>query len=133
MSLEEDLKSEVADIFRKQWSKRDGNVVPESDSLQLSNDALEIEGVVLYADISGSTNLVNQHNNHFAAEIYKTFLHCAAKVIRDESGEITAYDGDRIMAVFIGDFKNTCATRTALKVNYCVKNIVCPALKRQYP
>jgi len=34
--------------------------------------------------------------------IYKTFLHCAAKIIRSHKGVITAYDGDRIIAVYIG-------------------------------
>jgi class 3 adenylate cyclase len=53
--------------------------------------------------------------HRFAAEIYKTFLHCAAKIIRSEDGVITAYDGDRIMAVFIGNAKNTSAVRAALK------------------
>jgi len=38
-----------------------------------------------------------------AAEIYKTYLHCAAKIIRSEGGSITSYDGDRIMGIFIGD------------------------------
>ena len=46
---------------------------------------------------------------------------------------ITAYDGDRIMAVYIGDYKNTSAARSGLKINYAVKNIVNPALKSQYP
>ncbi len=30
--------------------------------------------------------------------LYKAYLHCAAKIISNEGGEITAYDGDRIMA-----------------------------------
>lgn len=69
----------------------------------------------------------------FAAEIYKTFLHCAAKILRDAGGAITAYDGDRVMAVFIGNPKNTPAARAALKINYAMTEIVRPALKRQYP
>src|SRR5439155_252745 len=53
--------------------------------------------------------------------------------IRSEGGEITAYDGDRVMAVFIGDFKNTSAARAALKINYARIHIVNPAIKAQYP
>lgn len=37
------------------------------------------------------------------------------------------------MAVYIGDSKNTSATRTALKINYAVSKIINPALKTQYP
>lgn len=90
-------------------------------------------GTVLYADLSESSYLVNSYEAHFAAEIYKTYLLSAAKIIRSEGGVITAYDGDRVMAVYIGDSENTSAVRTSLKINYAVKNMVNPALKKQYP
>ena len=133
MSLGDDLKSQVKMIFGEQWSTRDARRIPDSEELKLSNDAVKLDGTVLYADLSGSTKLVNTYKDHFAAEIYKAYLHCAAKIIRSEGGVITAYDGDRIMAVYIGDYKNTSAARSGLKINYAVKNIVNPALKSQYP
>ena len=49
------------------------------------------------SDLSGSTNLVDTQTPHFAGEIYKTYLMCAAKIIKEQGGTITAYDGDRIM------------------------------------
>ncbi|MBW9263726.1 MAG: adenylate/guanylate cyclase domain-containing protein [Candidatus Thiodiazotropha sp. (ex. Lucinisca nassula)] len=133
MSLKDDLEAKVKEIFREQWSERDGQVVPEPSDLRLGNDAVKLDGVVLYADMSESTQLVDTKKAFFAAEIYKSFLHCAAKIIRSEGGEITSYDGDRIMAVFIGDSKNTSAARAALKINYARIHIINPALKAQYP
>ena len=133
MSLADDLKTEVEKIFKDTWSTRDGTVVPESKDLGLGNEAVKLDGTVLYADLTDSTNLVDSYKPHFAAEIYKAYLHCAAKIIRSEDGSITAYDGDRIMAVYLGTSKNTSAARTALKINYAVKNIINPALKAQYP
>lgn len=133
MALADDLKTEVQNIFRYQWTTRDGYVVPEPEALRLGNDAVELDGTVLYADMDGSTTLVDKWQPSFAAEIYKAYLHCAAKIVRSEGGEITAYDGDRIMAVFIGDSKNGSAVRSALKINYCVQRIINPSLKAQYP
>ena len=134
MSLADDLKAEVKRIFHdEQWTTRDGDVVPESDDLKLTNDAVNLDAAVLYADLCASTALVDGSKAHFAAEIYKAYLHCAAKIIRSEGGTISAYDGDRVMAVFIGDSRNTSAARTGLKINWAVKNIVNPALKEQYP
>jgi class 3 adenylate cyclase len=96
MALEDDLKDKVAEIFKSQWSKRDGLVVPEAEDLTLGNDAVHFERVtILYADLSGSTDLVDTIEWYKAAEIYKTFLHCAATLIRQEGGAITSYDGDR--------------------------------------
>ena len=83
--------------------------------------------------MSDSTQLVDNYTACFAAEIYKAFLHCSAKIIRSEGGEITAYDGDRIMAVFIGTRKNTSAVCAGLKINYAKLKIINPAIKNQYP
>lgn len=132
MSLGSDIKSEIAAIFRAVWTERDGNVVPEDDSIKLTNDGVNIEGTVLYADMADSTDLVARQTKTFAAEIYKAFLHAAAKIIRDEGGTITAYDGDRIMAVYLGDSKNTNAVTTALRIHYAVDSIIGPAIKSQY-
>ena len=133
MALADDLNSQVVQIFREQWTTRSGSVVPEPDDLALSNNAVVIDGTVLYADLDESTDLVNKMKPGFAAEIYKVFLGCAARIIRAEGGEITGYDGDRIMAVFIGKRRNSKAARTGLKINHAVSQIINPALKRQYP
>jgi len=132
MSLSEDLSSEIATILRETWDTRDGQKVPETDNLKLSNDAVILDATVLYADLADSTGLVDTYKPLFAAEIYKCYLHAAAKLIRSEGGTITAYDGDRIMATFLGGSKNTSAVRTALKINYAVKKIVNPAIQAQY-
>lgn len=133
MSLSDDLSKEVREVFQKQWSIRKGQKVPESEDLRLDNDAVTLEGTVLYADLDASTNLVDSYKPAFAAEIYKTYLRCAAKIIRSENGVITSYDGDRIMAVYFGKSKNTSAAQSALKINYAVTQIINPILKKCYP
>lgn len=132
MELSSDLQKFVKDIFANHWRTRDGTVVPDDSSVALSNDGVKISATVLYADLSDSTALVDDHLPEFAAEIYKAYLHCAAKILRSEKGTITAYDGDRVMAVFIGDSKNTSAVRAALRINWAVRHVINPAIKRQY-
>jgi class 3 adenylate cyclase len=133
MAFKDDLDAEVAKIFRLQWTERDGRIVPVAEHLSLGNEATKLEATVLYADMAESTTLVSTQSAPFAAEVYKAYLTCAARIVRAEGGAITAYDGDRIMAVFLGDSKNSTATRAGLKINGAVQNIVNPALKSQYP
>lgn len=133
MSLVEDYTKAVEKIFKEQWSTREGRKVPESNEVALGNEAVELEGTVLYADLDDSTNLVDRYKPEFAAEIYKAYLGCAAKVIRSKGGEITAYDGDRVMAVYIGDSKDSAAAESALKINYTVTKIINPLIKTHYP
>ena len=133
MSLGDDLNAEVGKILKESWTTRKGSVVPDPEDLGLGNDAVLLDCTVLYADLNGSTNLVETKKPKFAAEVYKCFLTCAARIIRAEGGEITGYDGDRIMAVYLGGSKNSNAARTALKINYSVTKIINPAIKDQYP
>ncbi len=133
MALGDDLNSEVRKILQEKWTTRSGRVVPETDDLKLSNDADTLEGTVLYADLDDSTKLVDTMSPKFAAEIYKSYLVCAARIIRSEGGTITGYDGDRIMAVFIGDDKNTVAARTGLKINFAVLKLSTPPYEASIP
>ncbi len=129
MGLLEDLTSEVRTTFNKKWEMRDGKVVPEPGDVGLGNIGVNLDATVLYADIDGSTNMVDDKTKEFAAEIYKTYLLCATRLIKAEGGTVTAYDGDRVMAVFIGRSKNTSAVRTAMKIKRAVINIINPLVK----
>lgn len=132
MAIHDELSTEVERIFRERWDITKGTVVPESEDVGLSNEGIEVDATVLYADLAESTNLVNQQSADFAGEVYKSYLYCAARIIRSEGGEITAYDGDRVMAVYIGGTKNSSAARAALKINYAVREIINPALNAVY-
>lgn len=132
MALVDDLKEWVGETFSSQWEVHETTGVPNPEDLRLnSNDAKDLKtATVLYADLDGSTNMVNTMKWQFSAEIYKTFLKCASDIIKFEGGVITAYDGDRVMAIFTGDSKNTSAARCALKINSAVQDIIQPAIAK---
>jgi class 3 adenylate cyclase len=134
MGLASDLEDEVKAIFAESWNVSNGQVVPDPEDLLLANDARRFErATVLYADLTGSTDLVRDQPWTFAGEIYKSYLACAARIARKLGGQITSYDGDRLMAVFIGDEQTSNAAKCGLQLNWAVRNIVNPALKKQYP
>lgn len=133
MGLKEDLEEYAKATHAAAWTTKDGRTVPDLDDIALGNDAVKFDGTVLYADLAESTGLVKGYKDWFAAEVYKNYLYCAGRVIRARGGEITAYDGDRIMAVFIGTNKNTAAAKCALQIKYLVKEILQPAIQAKYP
>lgn len=133
MALKDELTTFCRDVFHSKWETTESRNVPDEDSkLTLKNTAITIDGTVLYADLDGSTAMVNGYKNWFAAEIYKTFLYCCARIIAAEGGVVTAYDGDRVMAVFIGDRKNTNAAKAALKIKWAVDEIIMPKKNARY-
>ena len=133
MSLKDELQRYVDSTFRANWSFRDGNAIPDPEDVSLENTAVRFaRATILYADLAGSTNMVTEFDWQFASEIYKNYLYCCSRLIRSEGGEITAYDGDRVMGVFIGDRQSSPAAKCALKINYAVREIINPAIKKQY-
>lgn len=129
MSLKLDLDSDIHKVFSQKWEETPGRVVPIPSDVGLNNKTVLLkEAVVLYADLDGSTAMVDTTKWELSAEIYKAFLLCAAKIITSENGDITAYDGDRIMGIFTGDGKYDRASRAALKINWAVKNTIMPML-----
>lgn len=134
MGLNSNLAAEVKEIFSKVWEVQNTDSVPAPEDLRLhANHAKDLEkATVLYADLDGSTNMVDKYTWEFSAEIYKTFLRCASQIIRSEGGSITAYDGDRVMAIFTGSVKNTDAVRCAMKINFAAHEIIQPAISAQY-
>lgn len=134
MALADELKAWVTETFTSPWEVQETDGVPDAEDLRLnSNHAKDLDSAtVLYADLDGSTDMVNTKKWEFSAQIYKTFLKCASDIIRHEGGVITAYDGDRVMAVFTGNSKNTSAARCALKINAAVIDIIQPAIKTKW-
>ena len=134
MGLKDDLIAEVTSTFKTTWTEEESAAVPDPEDLSLNaNHAKDVKmATVLYADLDGSTNMVDTKKWGFSAEVYKSYLRCASKIIREEGGVITGYDGDRVMAIFTGNSKNTSAVRCALKINFATLNIIQPILEKQY-
>ena len=118
-----DIKDDCNVLFATKWQRRSGCIVPKTSDIKLGNDAVEIEAAVLYADLAGSTNLVTGYNDYFAAEVIKSFLYASCEVIKNNDGNITSFDGDRVMAVFVGDAKCTKAAKTGLQITAAVNEI----------
>ncbi|HWC24678.1 MAG TPA: adenylate/guanylate cyclase domain-containing protein [Flexivirga sp.] len=133
MALKDELETYVNNVFTETWTRRSGQKVPETDDLPLKNEAVELDATVLYADLAGSTKVVEEKHDWVAASIYKSYLYCAAKIIRSNGGVITAYDGDRVMAVFIGGTKNSSAAKTGLQIHWTADNLVMPHYKKKFP
>lgn len=133
MGLKDDLIADCATVLASAWGEVEARVVPVPADVTLGNTAKKLSNaVVLYADLDGSTAMVDGKYWWFSAEIYKTFLNVVAKIVKKEGGAITAYDGDRLMAIFFGIGSCDAAVRAALRINWSVKYIINPAIKARY-
>ncbi|POO57213.1 adenylate/guanylate cyclase domain-containing protein [Agrobacterium rosae] len=133
MTIADEIKSNANATFSTKWTVRDGRSVPGPEDLKHSNDAVYFQrATILYADLDGSTNLVEKKKWEFSGQVYKTFLYTTSRLIRNMGGSIVSYDGDRVMGIFISDTQANDAVSCALRMNFAVKNYLQPVLDKNW-
>ena len=133
MGLLDEITDAVTAVLSTPWNIRNGLVVPATENVALKDGAVLLDAVYLYADMANSTGLAKDFTRETAAKVIRAYLDASCRVIRSEGGEIRSFDGDRVMAIYVGDTKNTTAARTGLKINYVVTKIVRPAVEKKFP
>lgn len=133
MGAAADIKSDVQAILDAPWARRKGQVVPTTESVALRNGAVDLDAVVLYADLAHSTQLARKFALTTAAKVVRAYLSTMTRLIRFHGGEVRSFDGDRVMGVFLGDAKNSNAGRCALRMNWAMREVLRPKVAAKFP
>jgi class 3 adenylate cyclase len=132
VTLKDDVINGVSDVLAAAWKTEKATVVPETEDVPLSNGAKLIDATYLYADMADSTGLAQGYKNWAVAKVIRAYLNAATRILTDAGGEIRSFDGDRVMAIFIGSNKNSAAVGAGLKLNWAIDEVIKPALKQAW-
>lgn len=124
MAIDATIRTALDSILSEPWKVTEPRDVPNSEAVTLLNGAASIDATYLYADLANSSGLAQKVSPESAARVVRMYLNMAVRVLRHYEGHIRSFDGDRVMAVFKGDSKNSNAFRSALAINaYVTKTI----------
>ncbi|MGJ7442976.1 adenylate/guanylate cyclase domain-containing protein [Aquipuribacter sp. MA13-6] len=132
MSLKDELETSVNDLLAAEWNRQDATTVPATDGVVLKNGAKDVDATYVYADLAGSTKLAQSTKDWAAAKIIRVYLSTATRILKANGGEIRSFDGDRVMAIFIGASKNTAAAKAGLQINWAIDNLIQPTLDAKW-
>ena len=132
-ALNDTLTDEISKVFTATWSVRDGQVVPKTEDVLLSNGAVKLHAVVLYADLARSTQLAMDFDRSVAAKVVRAYLATMTRLVKANGGTVRSFDGDRVMGVFVGDRKNTNAAECAFRMNHLVTKLLRPKAEAKFP
>lgn len=126
MGLKTDLTNKIDSYFNEKLEVKETKIVPSTDYSQLTfgNKVVLAELCFLFVDIRESSKLHEIYGIADAVRIYESFHDICVRVIESMNGEIRAFDGDRVMGVFSGDYKCTNATKAAMKIKWAIVNIL---------
>lgn len=130
MSVKSDLENKIRSYERENYEVINTTIVPDTDNSNLTfgNKGLKGEFAFLFVDIRKSSSLHETYGFAKAAKIYKSFHDINVRIIEENEGEIRSFDGDRIMGVFAGSMKNSNAAKSAMQIQYAIRNILNPIL-----
>jgi adenylate cyclase len=132
MTLKTDVESGVAEVLYPAWSKTKSETVPETTDIVLRNGAVMLDATYVYADMADSTGLAQKHTQDCTAKVIRSYLNAATRILRYHGGQIRSFDGDRVMAIFVGNRKNTNAVIAALQITWAVKDVIDPKVKAKW-
>lgn len=124
------IKSDVQTVLSTVLDIEDARVVPKTEDVALSSGAKKIEATYAYADLADSTTLAQIGTTWTVARVIRSYVNTAAALFRNYGGEIRSFDGDRVMAIFVGPLKNDNAVRAALAINWAVIEVINPMMQR---
>ena len=132
MSLGEEIKEKITGYMNSKYDTTDANVVPDKQSIGFGPKAKNIKhGVILYADIRGSRDLLSNGTPLSAARAHKSFLYAVAKCTRNQDGKLRSFSGDSVMAFYMGENAAVRAVRSAMKIKGAVVEILNPILENK--
>lgn len=133
MAFADDVREGVHSVLATSWNTRRGTVVPNTDDVTLSNGAVNVSATYLYADLAGSSDLAQMAAADVVGKVIRTYLNAASRILRKFGGEIRSFDGDRVMAIFMGDDQGHNAVSAALGIHWAVHEVIRPQLEEKWP
>ncbi len=126
MPLKLEIETKLSSFFKEKFDVKETTIVPSTDysKLTFGNTGLISDLCFLFVDIRESSKLHERYGFANAARIYESFHEINVRLINTNNGKVRAFDGDRIMAVFSGDNKCTNAVKTAMQINWAIRNIL---------
>lgn len=129
MTRKDDYNSHLFELLYKDFDIRSGRSVPSTDDVGLKHGGVYLDAVYLYADMADSSGMARRFTPQTAAKIIKCYLATVTRVLTHNQGAIRSFDGDRVMAIFIGNDAANKAAKAALEIKWAVDNIVHPKLE----
>lgn len=133
MALSDEITTAVRIVVDTPFITRNGQVVPETESVALQDGAVKVDATYVYADLADSSKAAQTLNQDVTAKIIRSYLNAATRTLSHYGGAIRSFDGDRVMAIFIGNPKNNNAVRAALALNWSVEQVIKPKLTQKWP
>lgn len=124
MATNQEIVEKIADVLTESYERVKIGYIPKKNHLTFGNTVAEIEHAkVFYIDMRKSRQILTDATDFWSAKIHKAFLTAVTRCIENREGHLRSFNGDGILAFFIGDNAASRAVRAAMEIKGFVNHI----------
>lgn len=132
MSFSTDLEEMVSGYLTGGYETYEPRGVPYPENIALGNKAAKLEATTLFIDVRQSSDITNAFRRQTAAKMMKSYFDGAVRIVNKNDGQVRSFNGDGLLAIFVGDLRSSNAVKAAMQVEYFVKMTLRPKFERYF-
>ncbi len=132
MALSKDLQEMVSGYLAGNYETHVPRGVPNPEDIALGNKAAKLTATTLFIDVRQSSDIANAFRAQTAAKMMKSYFRGAVSVINNNDGQVRSFNGDGMLAIFIGDLRSSNAVKAAMQVKWFVQEVLQPKFERYF-
>lgn len=106
--------------------------VPKPAEIKRGKFAATFEATAIFLDIRESSDLTNAFRLQTAAKMLKSYFYTAVKIVHHHDGQVVSFNGDGMLALFMGERRTTPAVRSAMEIKWLLENVLQPRFESYF-
>lgn len=131
MALSDDNRM-VSDYLAGDYETYEPRGVPNPEDIALGNKAAKLDATTLFIDVRQSSDITNAFRRQTAAKMMKGYFDGAVRVINNNDGKVRSFNGDGMLAIFVGGTRSNNAVKAAMQVKWFVLHVLRPKFDRYF-
>lgn len=124
MTTNNEALDQIKQYLNESYTRSTTNSVPKKNDLTFGNTVKKLEHAkIFYIDMRKSRQILTDASDFWSVKIHKAFLRAVIHCIEKRDGHLRSFNGDGILAFFIGDNAASKAVRAAMDIKGFVNEI----------
>jgi adenylate cyclase len=132
MTLRTEIDGAISTYLSGNYDTWEPRSVPEPEDIKAGNHAAKLTATTLFIDVRQSSDITNAFRLQTAAKMMKAYFAGAVKIVNYKSGKVRSFNGDGMLAIFVGDRRSNNAVEAALTIEGFVIEQLRPRIDRYF-
>lgn len=130
MNLLSEIEKKTQDYLVGDYETYVPRGVPNPEDIPLGNRAAQLETTALFVDVRQSSDITNVFRRQTAAKMMKAYFDGAVRVINANEGAVRSFNGDGMLALFVGNSRSNNAVKAAMQLKWFVRDVLSPRFEK---